>query len=177
MTGQLKAVPDKKNNITIRQLIIMRITEKFAFCPVCGSSHFTTDSVKSKKCDNCGFEYFVNPASSNAAFILDNEGRLLVERRLREPAKGTLDLPGGFADAGETAEEGVIAGGAGSCVLELLAREALCVPLLQVGIPDQFIDHGDVDVLFERCGMDPASVRKKIDAMLKKICVNGACSA
>ena len=76
-----------------------------------------------------------------------------------------------------TAEEGVIAGGAGSCVLELLAREALCVPLLQVGIPDQFIDHGDVDVLFERCGMDPASVRKKIDAMLKKICVNGACSA
>lgn len=86
----------------------MRITEKFAFCPVCGSSHFTTDSVKSKKCDNCGFEYFVNPASSNAAFILDNEGRLLVERRLREPAKGTLDLPGGFADAGETAEEGVI---------------------------------------------------------------------
>lgn len=86
----------------------MQITEKFVFCPICGSSHFKTESEKSKKCDNCGFEYFVNPASSNVAFILDDNGRLLVERRLREPAKGTLDLPGGFADAEETAEEGVI---------------------------------------------------------------------
>ena len=86
----------------------MQITEKFKFCPVCGSSHFETNSEKSIKCDNCGFEYFVNPASSNVALILDGNGRLLVERRLREPAKGTLDLPGGFADAEETAEEGVV---------------------------------------------------------------------
>lgn len=41
------------------------------------------------------------------AFITDSQGRLLVERRGREPAMGTLDLPGGFADMGETAEQGV----------------------------------------------------------------------
>ena len=35
------------------------------------------------------------------------EGLLLVVRRGKEPAKGTLDLPGGFSDMGETSEEGV----------------------------------------------------------------------
>ena len=76
-----------------------------------------------------------------------------------------------------TAEEGVIAGGAGSAVLELLAREAICVALVQIGIPDQFVDHGDVEVLFERCGMDPESVRGKIDEMLEKINVRKAVCA
>ena len=76
-----------------------------------------------------------------------------------------------------TVEEGTICGGAGSAVMETLMEEGMTIPVLLLGLPDKFIDHGDVDVLFERCGMDPASVRKKIDAMLKKICVNGACSA
>ena len=58
-------------------------------------------------CENCGFEYFVNPSAATVAFILNSKGELLVERRKREPAKGTLDLPGGFADMDETAEQGV----------------------------------------------------------------------
>ena len=79
----------------------------FNYCPVCGSRRFVPNGVKSRKCGDCGFEYFVNPSSAYVAFITDGCGRLLVERRGREPALGTLDLPGGFADAGETAEEGV----------------------------------------------------------------------
>jgi len=51
--------------------------------------------------------YYMNPSAATAAFILNGKGELLVERRKREPAKGTLDLPGGFADFDETAEEGV----------------------------------------------------------------------
>lgn len=86
----------------------MHPLEKFKYCPVCGSAHFVENSEKSRRCENCGFEYFMNPSSANVAFILDGEGRLLVERRKKEPAKGTLDLPGGFADIGETAEQGVI---------------------------------------------------------------------
>jgi len=85
----------------------MHPLEKFRYCPICGSKHFETSTEKSKKCDNCGFEYFANPSSSNVAFILNERGELLVERRKNEPAKDTLDLPGGFADIGETAEEGV----------------------------------------------------------------------
>jgi mutator protein MutT len=86
----------------------MHPLDKFKYCPVCGSSHFGIQNEKSKKCDNCGFEYFMNPSSASVAFILNEKGELLVERRKNEPAKGMLDLPGGFADIGETAEEGVI---------------------------------------------------------------------
>lgn len=85
----------------------MHPLEKFRYCPSCGSTHFEACTEKSKKCRNCGFEYFLNPSSANVAFIVNKKGELLVERRKNEPAKGTLDLPGGFADLGETAEEGV----------------------------------------------------------------------
>ena len=79
----------------------------FEYCPLCVSHHFVENSAKSRKCENCGFEMFMNPSSANVAFIVNSRGELLVERRKREPAKGMLDLPGGFADPGETAEEGV----------------------------------------------------------------------
>ena len=80
---------------------------KFKYCPICGSSLFNISSEKSRKCGDCGFEYFVNPSSANVAFILNKDGELLVERRKNNPAMGTLDLPGGFADMNETVEEGL----------------------------------------------------------------------
>lgn len=80
---------------------------KFRYCPVCGSKHWAEHDFKSKQCGNCGFVYYANPCSATAAFITDDEGRLLVVRRAKEPAKGTLDLPGGFIDMDETAEEGM----------------------------------------------------------------------
>jgi mutator protein MutT len=46
--------------------------------------------------------------SANVAFIVNDRHELLVVRRKKDPAKGTLDLPGGFCDMGETGEEGVI---------------------------------------------------------------------
>lgn len=86
----------------------MHPLDKFAFCPMCGSRHFEINDEKSRRCDNCGFVYYMNPSSATAAFIMNDDKELLVERRAKEPAKGTLDLPGGFADIGETAEEGII---------------------------------------------------------------------
>lgn len=83
----------------------MHPLELFHFCPRCGSSRFVEKDFKSKRCENCGFVYYFNSSASTAAFITDKEGRLLVARRSKEPAKGTLDLPGGFVDLNETAEE------------------------------------------------------------------------
>lgn len=85
----------------------MHPLEKFIFCPCCGSDRFAENSGKSKKCGNCGFEQFLNPSAAYVAIISDNQGRWLVTRRKEEPAKGTLDLPGGFSDIGETAEQGM----------------------------------------------------------------------
>ncbi len=82
--------------------------EKFKFCPVCGSSRFVINNFKSKCCEDCGFIYYANPCSATAAFIVNDRQEMLVVRRAKEPAKGTLDLPGGFCDMGETVEEGMI---------------------------------------------------------------------
>ena len=80
--------------------------DKFKCCPVCGSTLFDINNAKSKHCTACGFVYYINPSAATAAFIL-REGRLLVARRAKDPARGTLDLPGGFIDIGETAEQGI----------------------------------------------------------------------
>lgn len=45
----------------------MHLLEKFKYCPVCGSHHFNASTEKSKKCDNCGFEFFLNPSAACAA--------------------------------------------------------------------------------------------------------------
>lgn len=85
----------------------MHPLEKFKYCPACGSKHFDVHDEKSKKCSNCGFEYYINPSAATAAFILNDKNELLVLTRKKEPAKGTLDLPGGFADIGESGEEAI----------------------------------------------------------------------
>lgn len=79
----------------------------FSYCPKCGAKAFVEDTEKSKRCEACGFTYFMNPSASTVAIIVDETDRLLVVRRGKEPAKGTLDLPGGFCDCYETGEEGV----------------------------------------------------------------------
>lgn len=83
----------------------MNFFDKFKFCPSCGSSKFVKNNDKSKRCENCGFIYYINPFAATASFLQNSDGELLVCRRANEPAKGTLDLPGGFADLGETIEE------------------------------------------------------------------------
>jgi ADP-ribose pyrophosphatase YjhB (NUDIX family) len=82
--------------------------QRFHFCPVCGSNRFTANSFKSKQCADCGFVYYGNPSASVAGLLQNAAGELLVCRRAHDPAKGTLDLPGGFVDPYETAEEALI---------------------------------------------------------------------
>ncbi|MBO7230523.1 MAG: NUDIX domain-containing protein [Bacteroidaceae bacterium] len=79
----------------------------FCFCPKCGSNAFVENDFKSKRCNDCGFTYYFNPLAATVAIITNNKGEVLVATRSKEPAKGTYDLPGGFCDSYETAEEGV----------------------------------------------------------------------
>lgn len=83
----------------------MHALEFFSHCPHCGSANFIISAPNSKKCQDCGFELFKNPAIGVAAFILDKQGRVLVTRRRKNPYAGTLDLPGGFVDLDETVEQ------------------------------------------------------------------------
>ncbi|RYE89158.1 MAG: hypothetical protein EOO78_33695, partial [Oxalobacteraceae bacterium] len=65
-----------------------------------------------------------------------------------------------------TVEEGCIMGGAGSAVGEALAAAGVVMPLMQLGLPDRFIDHGDAPQLLASCGLDAvgiaASVRQRL---------------
>jgi len=81
---------------------------QFKHCPKCGAAEFRENNFKSKVCEACGFVYYFNPSASVAVFILNEKGELLVCKRREEPAKGTYDLPGGFVDMGETAEEAAL---------------------------------------------------------------------
>ena len=80
---------------------------QFKYCPKCGSIHFEINNEKSKRCADCGFVYYFNPSAATVALIMNEQNELLVCRRAKDPAKGTLDLPGGFIDMAETGEEGV----------------------------------------------------------------------
>ena len=80
---------------------------QFKFCPKCGSPRFVEHNSKSKHCEACGFTYYFNPSAATVALIVNERGEWCVVRRAKEPAKGTLDLPGGFSDMFETSEEGV----------------------------------------------------------------------
>ncbi len=82
--------------------------DSFHFCPKCGSDRFVIHNFKSKHCEACGFTYYFNPSSATVALIINEKNELLVCRRAKNPAKDTLDLPGGFVDMEETGEEGVI---------------------------------------------------------------------
>jgi len=61
-----------------------------------------------------------------------------------------------------TVEEGCIMGGAGSAVAEALAAEGLVKPLLMLGLPDRFIDHGDPALLLASVGLDAHGIGKSI---------------
>ena len=61
-----------------------------------------------------------------------------------------------------TIEDGAIAGGAGSACLEALSNMGMNKPLLQLGLPDQFIEHGDYNLLMTKCGLDVEGIANSI---------------
>ncbi|WP_332814492.1 1-deoxy-D-xylulose-5-phosphate synthase [Ramlibacter sp.] len=67
-------------------------------------------------------------------------------------------------DALVTVEEGCIAGGAGSAVAEALHAAGIRKPLLQLGLPDTFIEHGDPARLLSLQGLDAAGIEASVRA-------------
>src|SRR5262245_9884130 len=66
-----------------------------------------------------------------------------------------------------TLEENVVSGGAGSAVLEVLQRLASTLPVLQLGVPDGFVEHGSREDNLAAAGLDALAVRAAIDRFWK----------
>ncbi|WP_372964930.1 1-deoxy-D-xylulose-5-phosphate synthase [Marinobacter sp.] len=68
-----------------------------------------------------------------------------------------------------TLEENAIAGGAGSAVTEFLSAREVVMPVMQIGLPDRYIDHGKPEELLKECGLDAEGIRTSIAGRLERL--------
>ncbi|MDO7904068.1 1-deoxy-D-xylulose-5-phosphate synthase [Pseudomonas sp. K1(2024)] len=68
-----------------------------------------------------------------------------------------------------TLEENAIMGGAGSAVSEYLAREAVVMPLLHLGLPDHYVEHAKPEQMLAECGLDATGIEASITARLTQL--------
>jgi 1-deoxy-D-xylulose-5-phosphate synthase len=99
-------------------------------------------------------------------------GATVVNMRWAKPLDEALLLEVAAAhEALVTVEEGCLMGGAGSAVSEALLRAGVIKPLLQLGLADEFTEHGDPAVLLAMQGLDApgieASINKRFAALLQ----------
>ncbi|SDY33282.1 1-deoxy-D-xylulose-5-phosphate synthase [Lysobacter sp. yr284] len=100
------------------------------------------------------------PAAEQVAAEL---GLTLVNMRFVKPLDRALILELAQSHEGfATMEDNVVAGGAGSGVAELLAAEGIVLPVLHLGLPDEFQHHASREQLLAEAGLDAASIRASL---------------
>lgn len=80
---------------------------KFKFCPNCKNKLKRLEK-RLVNCSKCGFHFYFNPVPTCALILQNKKGEILMVKRKYPPKKGFWDLPGGFIDFKETAEEAII---------------------------------------------------------------------
>ncbi len=120
-------------------------------------------ALLSKKVAILAFGSMVKPALDAAEELDATVANMRFVKPLDEALVAEL---AGSHDLLVTVEENVIMGGAGSAVLESLQRSRIKAAVLQLGLPDRFIDHGDPALQLKSCGLDKeglvASIRAKL---------------
>ncbi|MBR9793288.1 MAG: NUDIX domain-containing protein [Gammaproteobacteria bacterium] len=74
------------------------------YCPQCGQQAFTSQDNNCYQCSHCQFEVFRNVAAA-VGVILVYQQQVLLVKRSKAPAAGEWDLPGGFVNPDESAEQ------------------------------------------------------------------------
>jgi 1-deoxy-D-xylulose-5-phosphate synthase len=107
--------------------------------------------------------FAVGPMVASCQGLAAAQDWTLVNLRFVKP----LDVQTVLALAGEhealvTVEEDVVAGGAGSAIDEALAAADVRLPVLNIGIPDRFIEHGSREDCLASAGLDRATLEQRI---------------
>ena len=98
-----------------------------------------------------------------ALVAAENLGATVADMRFAKPLDEELVLELARTHEGLiTVEEGCSMGGAGSAVLECLQARGMNVPVLVLGLPDIFVEHGDPAKLLAMCGLDAAGIEASI---------------
>ena len=102
--------------------------------------------------------------AARAAELLAEDGieARVVDMRWVKPLDHTAIKNAAQTKLVVTIEEGVVCGGAGEGVLEVLSELGLTAPTLVLGIPDRFVGQGRVDLLFKEIGLDPEGIASRI---------------
>lgn len=107
------------------------------------------------------FGTLLDAASSVAA----QWGATLVNMRFVKPLDGELLLELARSHEGFiTIEDNAIMGGAGSAVAEFLAAHGICLPLLQLGLPDRWLEHMSREEMLASVGLDTAGIAISVAA-------------
>lgn len=92
----------------------------------------------------------------------------LVDMRFVKPMDEALVLSlAASHDHFVTIEDNAIMGGAGSAVNELLMRSKLCKPVLNLGLPDRFVEQGTQQEIYALLGLDDAGIQRSIESWLQ----------
>ena len=67
-----------------------------------------------------------------------------------------------------TIEDGAIAGGMGSAILEFMSENGYQCKVKRLGIPDRFVEHGSQMALYKEIGLDMESIRGLIEELAKE---------
>jgi 1-deoxy-D-xylulose-5-phosphate synthase len=110
-------------------------------------------------------------ASEEAARLLRQEGIsvTLVDPRWVKPLDPRLASVAGSHRLVVTVEDNVLAGGFGAAVAEVLADEEVGTPLLRLGVPDQFLQHGKRDALLAGLGLDAIGIAEQVRKRLHRL--------
>ena len=77
----------------------------FRFCGGCGRENPANSNGHRFSCSECGWLYYKSPSAATVAILELPDKRVVLTRRGLDPGAGALDLPGGFVDPGESAEQ------------------------------------------------------------------------
>ena len=92
----------------------------------------------------------------------------LVDMRFVKPMDEALVLSlAASHDHFVTIEDNAIMGGAGSAVNELLMRSKQCKPVLNLGLPDRFVEQGTQQEIYALLGLDDAGIQRSIESWLQ----------
>jgi 1-deoxy-D-xylulose-5-phosphate synthase len=116
------------------------------------------------------------PEALRLAELLEREGLrvAVVNPRFAKPVdRECVDLYGRRSSLVITMEDHVLAGGFGSAVLEAMNELELSVPVVRIGWPDEFIEHGKVDALRAKYGLTAEAAMEKVRPFLREILGSG----
>jgi 1-deoxy-D-xylulose-5-phosphate synthase len=101
----------------------------------------------------------------SAAIIAAELGATLVNMRFVKPLDEAMLVElAGQHDAFVTLEDNAISGGAGSAVAECLSAHGITLPILHLGLPDVYLEHGSREEVLAMAGLDVSSIRRSITA-------------